>query len=333
MKEVVGSLAKLLPRLRFVYLAGLAILVGWIARSEWDEVRQLLDGARAWLILASLAASFVLIVIGAWFWTTCLRIQGHGHDYPHLLATTTVAASRSLLARYLPGSVWFAVGRVGLLRAAGLPMGPLSATAILEMATSLTVVLASGLAILALAGGIPGGAAWMVIVALALILLTSPAGGGRVMAWLAARRGISFELDWRSYLKLLAINVVFWGWSALTFLLYLRAFPYGDAFPAILLIGGFLLTWGIGFLAPFAPQGIGVFELAMATVLVVDEVAGTAVVLAGYRLVLLARDLIATPVAEIIATRRALRLPARSDARPGGEAVGEDAPGHPENPQ
>ncbi len=326
------ALARLLKILRIAYLAGLAVLIGWVARTEWDEVLTLLGGARPWLIVASLASSFVLIFIGAWFWTVSLHIQGHGLETPRLFTKTTVAASRSLLARYVPGSVWFAVGRVALLRNAGLPVGPLSATAILEMATSLTVVLMSGLAVLGLSGGIPGGAVWMVFVAVALIVATAPGGGGRVMAWLAARRGIEFALDWRGYLRLIGINLVFWGWSAVTFLLYLRAFPAADEFRTALVVGGFLLTWGIGFLAPFAPQGIGVFELTMATVLQAEGVAPTVVVLGGYRLVLLARDFVATSTAEFIATRQALREPEPPETRPGSGAfddAGQDPPGTP----
>ena len=151
-------LSRLLKFLRVAYLAGLAVVIGWVARTEWDEVLTLLGDARPGLIVASLASSFILILIGAWFWTVGLRIQGHGTDTHRLLSKAIVATSRSLLARYVPGSVWFAVGRVALLRNAGLPVGPLSATAILEMATSLTVVLMSGLAVLGLSGGIPGGA-------------------------------------------------------------------------------------------------------------------------------------------------------------------------------
>ena len=323
-------LARLLKILRIAYLAGLAILIVWAVRAEWDEILTLLGDARAGLIVASLASSFVLILIGAWFWTVSLHIQGHCLETSRLLTKATMATSRSLLARYVPGSVWFAVGRVALLRNAGLPVGPLSATAILEMATSLTVVLMSGLAVLGLSGGIPGGALWMVFVAVALIVATAPGGGGRVMAWLAARRGIEFALDWRGYLRLIGINVVFWGWSAVTFLLYLRAFPAADEFRTLLVVGGFLLTWGIGFLAPFAPQGIGMFELTMATVLQAEGVARTVVVLGGYRLVLLARDFMATSTAELIATRQALLEPVLPGTPPGSGAVddaGQDPPG------
>ena len=308
-------LRPLLNVLRIGYLVGLAVLVGWAVRSEWPEVVELVEGARPSLIVASLVASFGLILAGAWFWVVSLRTQGYREPPLHVFGEATLATSRSLLARYVPGSVWFAVGRVGLLRSAGLPLGPLSATAVLEMATSLTVVLICGLVVLGLSGGVPGGATWMVLLALALIVATSPTIGGRVVAWLAARRGVEFSLTWRGYLKLLGVNLFFWGWSAVTFLLYLRAFPATDSYRTILVVGGFLLTWGIGFLAPFAPQGIGVFEVSMATVLQAEGVVGTAVVLGGYRLVLLARDLVATSIAELIATRRALRGSGRKEKR------------------
>lgn len=316
-------LKPLLRMLRVGYLIGLAVLIVWVVRSEWSEVIELVEGASPLLIVASLVASFGLILAGAWFWVVSLRTQGYVAPRRQVFEKATLATSRSLLARYVPGSVWFAVGRVGLLRSAGLPLGPLSATAVLEMATSLTVVLICGLVVLGLSGGVPGGATWMVLLALGLIAATSPTIGGRVVAWLAARRGVEFSLTWRGYLKLLGVNLFFWGWSAVTFLLYLRAFPAADSYRTVLVVGGFLLTWGIGFLAPFAPQGIGVFEVTMATVLQAEGMVGMAVVLGGYRLVLLTRDLIATSAAELIATRRALRGSGRKVTHQGpGPAAG-----------
>ncbi len=52
--------------------------------------------------------------------------------------------------------------------------------------------------------------------------------------------------------------------------------------------GAFLVSWGMGFYALFAPQGIGVFEGALVTVL--DWGADAVLLVAGFRAVLLARD-------------------------------------------
>ena len=158
---------------------------------------------RCWSL--PLIASFGMIVIGAWFWTTGLATLGHRTE----LGVVVHATSRSLLARYIPGSVWFAVGRVALLRKAGLPGGPLTATAVLEMALSLAAVLAFGSAILGAAGAFPGGTVWLVVVLVTLIVGSSPPIAGRVLRWLAKRRGASLTLSWSGYMRLISIAMIF----------------------------------------------------------------------------------------------------------------------------
>ena len=95
----------------------------------------------------------------------------------------------------------------------------------------------------------------------------------------------------------------FWLWSALTFTIYLRAFPVADAYSTVDVIGGFLFAWGVGFLALVAPQGIGVFEVTLAALLGSDDLTTTAFMIGGYRLVILVRDAIAAIGSEVTATR------------------------------
>ena len=287
--------------LRIIYLVGLGLGITWLVATRWSEVAELVQGARISLLVAALIASFGMIVIGAWFWTTGLATLGHRAE----LGVVVHATSRSLLARYVPGSVWFAVGRVTLLRKAGLPGGPLTATAVLEMALSLAAVLAFGSAILGATGAFPGGTVWLVAVLVPLVVGSSPPIAGRILRWLAERRGASLTLGWSGYLRLISITMIFWSWSALTFSLYLRAFPIADPIGSLLMAGGFILAWGVGFLSIIAPQGVGVFEIALGTLFEVDDVANFAVVIGGYRLVILARDLIATAFSEFIASRSA----------------------------
>ena len=296
--------------LRIVYVVVLGVAIVWLVATRWAEVAELIEGARLLFIILSLLASFGMILIGAWFWTTCLTMLGH----PPRLAEVSLATSRSLLARYVPGSVWFAVGRVALLRRAGLPTGPLTATAVLELALSLATVLAFGAALLGAAGELPGGVVWLGAVLVALVAASSPPIGGRFASWLAAKRGATLSLTWNGYIRLIGVSVVFWAWSALTFSLYLRAFPVADPHGDIFVVaGGFMLAWGVGFLTLIAPQGVGVFEVGLATLFAVDRVIEFAFVFGGYRLVMLARDLIATGAAELIATRRASPVSARKD--------------------
>ena len=66
-------------------------------------------------------------------------------------------------------------------------------------------------------------------------------------------------------------------------------------------MGAFGVSWGIGFFTLFAPQGIGVFEGALVTVL--DWGTDAVLLVAGFRAVLLARDLLLTVVAELLVRR------------------------------
>lgn len=303
--------------LRIIYLTVLAGLVIWAVVRYRTEVAELVTGARpGWLVL-SLASSFGMIGWGAWFWTECLKMLGSRPDWRDV----TLATARSLPARYLPGSVWFAVGRVGLLRARGLPLGSLSVTAGLEIVMSLGVALACGTALSAAAGVFPGDYWWVTALVAALIAGAAPPLGGRALRWAAARRGWDMRLTWPGYLRLMGVTLGFWAWSAMTFLFYARAFPADDRFGTIVVAGAFLLTWGLSFLAPFAPQGIGVFEVLLALMLGVggvEEVAGMAVVWGGYRIIIGTRDVLAAGLAEWISARRGVRT-ARVALKQGGE--------------
>jgi hypothetical protein len=66
-------------------------------------------------------------------------------------------------------------------------------------------------------------------------------------------------------------------------------------------VGAFGVSWGLGFFALFAPQGLGVFEGALVSVL--DWGADAVLLVAGFRAVLLARDLLLTTIAEALARR------------------------------
>ncbi|MBW3550378.1 MAG: hypothetical protein KY442_05995, partial [Proteobacteria bacterium] len=91
-------------------------------------------------------------------------------------------------------------------------------------------------------------------------------------AYLAARRRgtptDAVRLDWPTYGVLAATTLLHWAWSATTFTVYLQAFPGLATVPLLEVAGSFLLAWVVGFLAIFAPQGAGAFELAAAAMLV-----------------------------------------------------------------
>lgn len=302
--------ARLLRKLRAVYLGGLAAAAVWAVVARGPELVDLIQEARPGYIAASLAAGFGLIGLSAWFWTVGLRMlaPGRGQSWGEVAWAT----ARALPGRYVPGGVTFALARVALLRRAGTGIGPLTAVAGLEMALSLAVAVAGGTALLGSAGALPGGPIWAAAVPVVLGAGSSPALGGRAMVWLAARRGVTLNVTWGGYLRLIGVSACFWGWSAAAFLLYLRAFPAADGFGTVRSAGSFMLSWAAGFMSVVAPQGIGVAEVSLAGLLQAGKqgaqsLADLAVILGGYRVVLAGRDLLAAAAAELTAKGRARR--------------------------
>ena len=290
---------------RRVYGLALAVAVVWLASTHHEEIVELLEGARPGLIAAALMASFGLILLNSALWHSGLLMLGH----PVAMRETVLATARSLPARYVPLGVTYAAARMALLRAAGVPLAPLAITAGTEMALSASVALAAGVCLLGAAGALPGGAAWTITAVVAAAVAASPIAGGRAVNHLLARRGARFAIAWPDYARVLAAAAAYWVWAAATFVLYLRAFPAADQFGIVEMAGAFMVAWAVGFLTVLAPQGLGVAELSLVAILATDDVGGVAIaaVFAGYRVVLIARDVLAAASGEIIASRRARR--------------------------
>ena len=306
-----ARLRRVAPALRGVYLAGLAGALVWLVAARGNEAAELLEDARPLLVAAALAATFVLILLMARFWAVSLRMLERETSLPE----TALATARALPARYIPGGLTFPATRIALLRAGGLEVAPLTVTAVLEMVVRPAVALTLGMVLLAASGSLPAGLTWAAVAVAAAATVCSPAVGGRVLARLAARRGVALTMTWSGYAQLAAAEAAYWVWAAATFVLYLRAFPAADGFGSLHLAGAFMVAWTLGFLAVFAPQGLGVAEISLVGLLAAgDDGAGIAlaVLFGGYRLLLGARDVLAAGAAEVIAKRRARRGSERS---------------------
>ena len=300
-----SSLRRAARPARRVYLAALGVAIVWLAATRRSEVADMLRDARPVPLAAAFVATFLLIWLLARVWAVSLRLLGH----PVTDGEVALATARALPARYVPLGVSFAVGRIALLRAAGVPLAPLSITAALEMVIHVAVALTLGLALLAASGGLTAGLTAVAAVAAVAAAAASPAIAGRIISRLATRRGVALAVTWKGYARLAAADALYWIWASATFVLYLRAFPAGDDFGIVHTAGAFMVAWAVGFMTVLAPQGLGVAEVSLVALLASagDTGVALALVFGGYRLVQLARDMLAAAVAEVIATRRARR--------------------------
>lgn len=272
---------------RLTYLAVVAGVFIWLLWRERDEIGELLRSARPAWLAAALVMSFGMIVASAGFWSAVISSAG-----PRLsLGESTRAAAQSLPARYLPGSVWYAAGRVGVLATGGYGTALLTAAAGMEMILSLAVAALIGLPLLLATGDSPGWALAWVLVAVVVIASLQPLGN-RLLGWWERRRSSgAVSIPRRGYVAGLCWMVAFWVWSATTFWVFLQGFPAGDFGDGFLrVVGAYMVAWSIGFVTPFAPQGIGVTEAVLAGLLGSGDPLGIVAIVAGYRVMILIRD-------------------------------------------
>ena len=285
--------------LRTLWLAVVAALAAWLAATRWDDMSVLVDDLSPGPLVLLVAASCLLLLPNAAFWTLALRALGERPRY----GTVLHASARALLTRYVPGGIWYAAGRGTLLKRHGVGVAASATGGGLELALGAPVASVVGAVLLAASGAVAPWVGVGAVVVLVAVLGLSGSVVGRFGAWGARRRGgePAATPPTTALFRLAVVLVGYWLAIGPLFWAYLEvvgstATGWGRT------VGAFGVSWGLGFFALFAPQGLGVFEGALVSVL--DWGADAVLLVAGCRAVLLARDLLLTAVAEVIARRR-----------------------------
>jgi len=277
-----------------LWLAVVAALAAWLAATRWGDMSALVDDLSPWPLVLLVIASCLLLVPNAAFWTLALRALGEHPRY----GTVLHVSARALLTRYVPGGIWYAAGRGTLLKRHGIGVAVSATVGGLELALGAPVAIVVGAVLLAASGAL---APWVGVGA--VVALLAVLGLGRsVVGWWARRRGGQPAAipPTTTLFRLVAVLVSYWLAIGTLFWAYLEvvgstATGWGHT------VGAFGVSWGLGFFAPFAPQGLGVFEGALVSVL--DWGTDAVLLVAGFRAVLLARDLLLTTIAEALARR------------------------------
>jgi hypothetical protein len=260
---------------------GVLVYLGWGAR---DLLRQLLATANVFYLALSLS-----FWVGAHFASPLFAAVVFSRKHRPLdYAAAFIIHARNLPARYLPGGVWHTVGRVVDFRGRGLTARQLSAFVLMENGLAAAFTLGVGGASVWVVQGFTGWGRIGAFCALAGL-------AGLILCWVVLHRWIlkgDEKMLLARYAGCTAVTALFWTIAATAFVCYLRAFPEWEHATDWAQIGGiYLLAWGLGFIAVFAPQGVGVFEVVLASLLSGTLPLGAATVfIAGFRLVVLCAD-------------------------------------------
>lgn len=266
----------------------LAFLV-FAAYSARDVISQVLAQARPGILVLAVFGCSALSLILPLVTLTVLRGMGVTINYRTILR---VYVDR-LPARYLPGGIWQTVSRMADLHALGMSRSQLSLLVLVENLGSLAIALVAGGTFLLLTGSTE---------------LSAPAiiAGGVLLAaglpWVSNRFVGLARIPLRTYLVALAIMAMFWLIAATLFSIYWLAFPSLSLEGNVLSIyAAYLLAWAAGFVAIFAPQGIGIFEGVAGLMLKGDlSLTGMTVLVAGFRIVVLSGDVVAYLIGRLI---------------------------------
>ncbi|MEX0979699.1 MAG: lysylphosphatidylglycerol synthase transmembrane domain-containing protein [Gemmatimonadota bacterium] len=269
--------------LRIVQLLLTVAVTGFILAQlgvSLEEVRalDLEDWRPDWLLL--LLSSLLLLagyLVSAAFWGRMVAEMGG----PRLsLRVSCRVYFISNLARYVPGKVWQLAGLSYLARREGVPVSVATGSAVLGhgMALGGAAIVGS----LALFGGaerfrVPGAVALVGILGPLLLLTIPPLFRRLVRLGFRLLRQPAPEhlrIDPWFGIRWLALYVVNWAMYSIAFWVLVRSFHLGGNLPEV--ASAFSAAYLLGYVAVFAPAGIGVREATLVALL--QPVHGVAIV-------------------------------------------------------
>ena len=253
---------------RAVVLLVVLIIFLFLGRELWKNWRQIpFDqiSFNYWLIILSYICMFVSFSVYAGVWKVMLAAYGARLS---VLRSFQILAT-SQLGKYLPGKVWFTVGRMYLAKQFDVPERVSITSVVLEII--LMVISGAMIALLTVV------APWAqnfplkysllaLIIVVCGLVTTHPRIFGR-LANLAARmlrrESIQVNLTYGGILILLLLYSVHWFWQGMGFFLLIRSFYEIELAKWPLMWGLYAAAWIIGFVSFLTPAGIGVREGVM----------------------------------------------------------------------
>ncbi|MCC1495294.1 hypothetical protein [Alcanivorax sp. 1008] len=238
----------------------------------------LLPSICVWILLHAVAPAFSQAGLATFGYAASFRDAFYIHNL-------------RLPAKYLPGGIWHTVAKGADYKTRGA--SAFQVTGYLVMENIMLVAGASFLGSIMLLAGQAAPALeivfWTAIAAVIALLACTPL----VLRLYLKESAQKFHM-WPYMLSALLV-VIHWSMAATSFTLYLQAYPdINDALSFAQMAGAYLVSWAAGYVAIFAPQGIGVAEAVSASLLKdAGSITGLIVLIATFRVVVFIGDIIA----------------------------------------
>lgn len=230
--------------------------------SSWNEISRY-DWS---LNYSAFAIALLLMLLGssfyAYLWKLILVRLGNPLSYRKSFRIFFL----SQLGRYIPGKVWGILGLVYLSEREGIPKSLSAASITLQLILQLlsgTMIFLFTLPLWQRGIGSTRGLYPFLILLFLGLLLIHPSivrRGLGLFSRLTRQEVISIDWNYKEILAQLALWTIFWSLNGLAHLLLINAlFPLPLTYLPIV-TGIFAAGWVVGFIALFAPAGLGVME-------------------------------------------------------------------------
>lgn len=268
--------------------------VGWQSRGIFTALlidaqkERLILSILLWTLLHFFAPVFTLIIF---------KSSASSLNYKKIVLIHTLR----LPAKYLPGGIWHTAAKAADYYQQGLSKRHIGFYLLLENIAAAAVTLAlGGLIVMQLP---ENGQPWFVK-SLILTITGTASAAILLLPWLFRRFILTPELIFSksAYFFSIVCLIVYWLLVATSFVSFLSAFNELGLSVSYILAGGiYIFSWGVGFIALFAPQGIGVSEFISGQLLNADISKSSFIaLLASFRLIIFIGDFLAWLIAVII---------------------------------
>ncbi|MBD3401314.1 hypothetical protein GF420_00340 [candidate division GN15 bacterium] len=270
-RTIVKQLIKLVLTAVVVYFAGKQVVQHWseVKDYPWD-----IDP-----VLIAISFVFHIITFGIFSKTWCLLMPAFGHQVP--LRYGFKIAYIANLGRYIPGKIWPIIGQIYLLNKIGIGKKTAFVSWMVAMfygipsafmASVLTIQLYPVMAEESLGTEISVAPTLLLAVALAVaaVSILLPGQVIRFSNFLLKRvKRAPMEFDLTPSIGLQVYLGYFFSWIAygVSFYTFLHGIMDSPPVPTLAGMGSFVVAYLIGYLAIFAPGGIGARELVLTGVL------------------------------------------------------------------
>lgn len=288
--------------LQAVVAAVVGVLVWKTLARHWDEFRNLhvaLEFSAPWITGSVL---MILVSFGASIEAWRRVVHGWGERVGYVAAMRIWLVSN--LGRYVPGKVWSVAGLALLARRAGVASWASAGSAIAIQA------IAIGTAVIVVAAATPGATSWWglgaaLVLAIAIIAALA---WHRSVALLSRLTGGDTGASLRplpviAVVESSVLGVLAWVTHGIAFWMLARGLGLAGSLSVLTACGVFPLGYVLGLLAVFAPGGLGVREVVLASLLTPALGVGGAAALSVASRLLLTVTEVGTPLVVLALTR------------------------------